>query len=188
MGADSIRSVEDLLKAVSDGVRPRYLFFWGHQPLPSGEIGKSCFSQWWSATFTIDGISYSSAEHFMMAEKARLFGDVDVRAQILQAKSPRTAKQLGRQVRNFDEQVWAEARFGLVVAGNVAKFSQNRELGNYLLGTRDRVLVEASPSDRIWGIGLAADSPHAMNPQQWQGFNLLGFALMEVRHRLRAVR
>ena len=86
--------------------------------------------------------------------------------------------------RNFDEGAWADARFQLVVAGTLAKFSQNAELGKYLLGTRDRVLVEASPSDRIWGIGLAADSAQAMDPEQWPGLNLLGFALMEARQRL----
>jgi ribA/ribD-fused uncharacterized protein len=121
----------------------------------------------------------------MMAEKAKLFGDEDVRVQILGTRTPKAAKELGRQVRNFDEQVWADARFRLVVEGKVAKFSQNRELGDYLLGTRERVLVEASPSDCIWGIGLAADSAEAMNPERWRGLNLLGFALMEARQRLR---
>jgi ribA/ribD-fused uncharacterized protein len=182
---DRIRSREDLIRAVSGGFRPKYLFFWTHHPLPSGQIGNSCFSQWWPAAFSVNGVRYPTAEHFMMAEKAQLFGDNNVRALILKAGSPKEAKQLGRQVRDFDEQVWVEARFRFVVAGNVAKFSQNPELGNYLLGTRDRVLVEASPSDRIWGIGLAADSAQAMNPEQWLGLNLLGFALMEVRQRLR---
>lgn len=182
---DTIRSREDLLRAVRGGFRPRYLFFWGHRPLPNGQIGKPCFSQWWPAAFSVDGVRYPTAEHFMMAEKARLFGDDEVRAQVLEAPGPKQAKELGRQVRNFDERVWGGARFGLVVAGNLAKFSQNPELGNYLLGTRDRVLVEASPTDRIWGIGLAADSAQAMDPEQWRGLNLLGFALMEVRQRIR---
>jgi len=182
---DLIRSREDLLRAVAGGFRPRYLFFWGHRPLPSGQIGSPCFSQWWPAAFTVNGVRYPTAEHFMMAEKARLFGDEEVRAEILKASSPKRAKELGRQVRNFDEQAWVEARFRLVVAGNLVKFSQNAELGNYLIGTRDRVLVEASPADRIWGIGLAADSAQAMDPEQWAGLNLLGFALMEVRQRLR---
>jgi ribA/ribD-fused uncharacterized protein len=182
---ETIRSREDLLRAVRSGFRPRYLFFWGHRPLPNGRIGNSCFSQWWSAGFLVDGVRYLTAEHFMMAEKARLFGDEEIRTQILQTPVPKTAKELGRQVRNFDEQVWAGVRFQLVVEGNVARFSQNRELGDYLLGTRERVLVEASPSDRIWGIGLAADSAEAMNPEQWRGLNLLGFALMEARRQLR---
>jgi ribA/ribD-fused uncharacterized protein len=185
---DAIRSRDDLLQAVRSGFRPRYLFFWGHRPLPNDRIGNPCFSQWWAAEFSVDDVRYPTAEHFMMAEKARLFHDEEVRTQILQTRTPKAAKELGRQVRNFDEEVWADARFRLVVEGNVAKFSQNRELGDYLLGTRDRVLVEASPSDRIWGIGLAADSVEALNPELWRGLNLLGFALMEARQRLRESR
>ena len=92
-------------------MRPKFLFFWGHKPLPNGEIGKSCFSQWWPAPFSIDGVSYPTAEHFMMAEKARLFSDDTSRVQIFKAGSPKSAKQLGRRVKNFDEQVWGEARF-----------------------------------------------------------------------------
>jgi ribA/ribD-fused uncharacterized protein len=182
---DTIRSREDLLLAVRDGFRPRFLFFWGHRPLPNDQIGNPCFSQWWPAAFSVDGVRYSTAEHFMMAEKARLFGDEEVRAEILKASSPKAAKELGRQVRHFDEQVWAEARFKLVVVGSILKFSQNPDLGKYLIGTRERVLVEASPSDRIWGIGLAADSAQAMDPEQWRGLNLLGFALMEARQKIR---
>lgn len=185
MLADEIRSREDLLRAVRGGLRPTYLFFWGHQPLAGGEVGKSCLSQWWPAPFSVGGVNYPTAEHYMMAEKARLFGDEDTRARILQDASPKAAKQLGRQVGNFDERVWEGARFQLAVEGNLAKFSQNRGLGDFLLQTRDRVLVEASPVDRIWGIGLAAADEQAANPEQWRGSNLLGFALMEVRQRLR---
>jgi ribA/ribD-fused uncharacterized protein len=185
MKEEKIRTREDLLRAVGTGQRPTYLFFWGHKPLPNGEIGKSCFSQWWPAQFSVNEISYPTAEHFMMAEKARLFRDEDLRGQILIANSPKAAKQLGRQIKNFREEVWQEFRFQLVVEGNVAKFAQNVELGKFLLGTGDKVLVEASPVDRIWGIGLSAENELAMNAEQWRGLNLLGFALMEVRQRLR---
>ena len=182
---EDLKSLEDLLRALRGGLRPRYLFFWGHRPLPGGEVGKSCFSQWWPAAFEVGGVSYPTAEHFMMAEKARLFGDEDARARILKADSPKAAKQLGRRVKNFEERAWAEARFRLVVEGNLAKFGQNPELGKFLVETGDAVLVEASPVDRIWGIGLSADDERASNPEQWRGLNLLGFALMEVRRRLR---
>ena len=91
------------------------------------------------------------------------------------------AKKLGRQVRNFDHARWEAARFDIVVRGNTAKFVQNEPLQSFLFGTGRRVLVEASPVDRIWGIGLAADDPRAMHPEQWRGLNLLGFALMAVR-------
>lgn len=182
---ENIRNLEDLLRAVRSGIIPTYLFFWGHKPLPNGEIGKPCFSQWWPSPFSIDGVSYPTAEHFMMAEKARLFGDEDASARILRALSPKEAKELGKKVKGFNEQVWVEARFRLVVAGNLAKFGQNGELGKYLLGTEDKVLVEASPVDRIWGIGLSADDEKVNNPEKWRGLNLLGFALMDVRQRLR---
>jgi hypothetical protein len=181
---DDIRSREDLLQALKDGARPNYLFFWGYKPLPNGEISRPCLSQWWAADFVINEVNYPTAEHFMMAEKARLFGDEEIRARILRAASPKDAKQLGRRVRNFDEKVWEAARFALVVEGNLAKFGQNEELEKFLLATSGKVLVEASPVDRIWGIGLAANDTRAQRPAQWQGLNLLGFALMEVRQRL----
>src|SRR5262250_248775 len=133
MQAENIRNRENLLRAVRSGLRPKYLFFWGHKPLPNGEIGKPCFSQWWPAPFSVNGTTYPTAEHFMMAEKARLFGDETTRAQILKAGSPKAAKQLGRQVKGFKESVWIEARIQIVVAGNLAKFGQNHELGAFLL-------------------------------------------------------
>ena len=179
-----ILSHESLLRAVKRGFRPEYLFFWGHKPLPNGEIGESCLSQWWPASFSVDGVIYKTAEHFMMAEKARIFGDGETRARILAADTPKEAKELGRKVRNFDTSAWAEVRSQVVEAGNLAKFSQNRELGEYLRATGDKVLVEASPVDLIWGIGFAADDEQARNPEQWRGLNLLGFALMAVRHTL----
>jgi ribA/ribD-fused uncharacterized protein len=120
-----------------------------------------------------------------MAEKAILFGEVETRDRILEAPHPDVAKKLGRGVRNFDEEKWDRARFGLVVRGNLAKFGQNPELAEFLLNTGNRVLVEASPVDQIWGIGLAADDPRAEAPGEWKGLNLLGFALMEVRQMLR---
>jgi ribA/ribD-fused uncharacterized protein len=120
----------------------------------------------------------------MMTAKALLFGNAEMAACIRQAPHPGAAKALGRQVRGFREELWTEHRFELVVAGNLAKFGQNPDLREFLLGTGDQVLVEASPRDRIWGIGLAADDERATAPEQWLGLNLLGFALMEVRHQL----
>jgi ribA/ribD-fused uncharacterized protein len=185
MSLDLVRNREELVQLVTQGSRPQYFFFWGHKPLPNGEIGKSCLSQWWPAAFVVDNMTYATAEHFMMAEKARLFGDQVTRAEILKADGPKAAKQLGRRVKNFDEARWRERRFQSVVEGNLAKFGQNRELGSFLIGTGDKVLVEASPLDRIWGIGLGANDERATDPTQWRGLNLLGFALMEVRTRLR---
>jgi ribA/ribD-fused uncharacterized protein len=184
--AADARSADQLRSLIRGGARPRYLLFWGHQPPPAGGVGKGCLSQWWPAAFTVDGHSYPSAEHFMMAGKASLFGDAETAAQIRQAPHPGAAKALGRQVRGFDELRWAEHRVDLVVTGNLAKFSQHAGLREFLLGTGDRVIVEASARDPIWGIGLAADDQRATSPEQWPGLNLLGFALMEVRHRLQA--
>ncbi len=114
----------------------------------------------------------------MMAEKARLSSDHEFRDRLLLAPVPSAAKKLGRQVRGFDEALWAESRFAIIVRGNLAKFQQHPDLAAFLVATADRVLVEASPTDRIWGIGLAADAPHANDPEKWRGLNLLGFALM----------
>lgn len=184
MEALKIRSNEGLIVALGDGQRVKYLFFWGHRQTET--ITKTCLSQWYPAPFKIDGISYPTAEHYMMAEKARLFGDQNILERILEASHPSQAKKLGRQIANFDYEVWNTRRFEVVVAGNVAKFGQNAQLKEFLLNTGQRVLVEASPVDRIWGIGMAQDDPQIENPDSWQGLNLLGYALMEARDVLRA--
>lgn len=178
------RSREQLTAAVASGARPKYLCFWGHQPQRDGQIGAGSLSQWWPSPFTVDGVEYRTAEHWMMAGKARLFGDEEIVPRILRARTPGEAKKLGRLVRGFDEARWAAERFELVVTGSAAKFGQDERLRTYLLGTGQRVLVEASPLDRIWGIGLAADDERATSPERWRGLNLLGFALMEARARL----
>lgn len=183
---DTIRSVPELLAQIQAGRQPRYLFFWGHQPETDGRAGKGCLSQWFVAEFTVDGEHYRSAEHFMMAEKARLFGDGEAQAKILQCASPAQAKALGRTVRGFDSERWNAACFDIVVRGNAAKFGQNAGLKAYLLTTGERVLVEASPVDAIWGIGLTAQDALAQQPEHWHGLNLLGFALMVAREQLRA--
>lgn len=117
----------------------------------------------------------------MMAEKARLFEDEETLSKILNCNSPAEAKKLGRQVRNFDDKMWKAHRYEIVKRGNIYKFSQNEDLKTFLLKTENRVLVEASPYDRIWGIGLSKNSDKANYPEQWRGLNLLGFVLMEVR-------
>ena len=112
--------------------------------------------------------------------------DDAVLADILASTDPSKVKALGRKVKGYDESRWVAHRFAIVVAGNYAKFSQNEALTAFLLSTGDKVLVEASPVDQIWGIGLARDGPHAAHPDKWNGLNLLGFALMEVRDMLRS--
>jgi ribA/ribD-fused uncharacterized protein len=186
MNTNNIYTVGDLVAQLDTGLRPKYLCFWGHQPEKNGTVGKGCLSQWFHAPFSVEGDRFATAEHFMMAEKARMFGDEEARVAVLAAASPAAAKALGRGVRHFDEARWNAARFDIVVRGNVAKFGQNPGLRDFLLATGERVLVEASPRDRIWGIGLGAANPAAEQPRQWRGLNLLGFALMAARAQLRA--
>ncbi|MFJ9605364.1 NADAR family protein [Kitasatospora sp. NPDC101176] len=178
------RSRAELAALTAAGARPKWVMFWGHTARGGGGTRQECLSQWWPAEFTVDGVTYPSAEHWMMAGKARMFGDEAIAQQVLEARTPAQAKKLGRLVRGFDGEVWEAGRFELVVEGNVAKFGQDERLRAYLLGTGARVLVEASPVDRIWGIGLAADDVRAERPAEWRGENLLGFALMEARARL----
>lgn len=178
------RCVDDLLGSVRAGVRPKYLFFWSHRPRVPGRLDAACLSQWWPVHFTADGHEFGSAEHYMMWRKAVLFEDAHTARRILAARSPAQAKDLGRLVTGFDDDTWQSQRWEIVVQASLAKFRADAELRSFLLGTRQRVLVESSPRDRIWGIGLAADSPDAERPQAWRGLNLLGFALMEARLRL----
>jgi ribA/ribD-fused uncharacterized protein len=159
----------------------KFLFFWGHRPTKDGKLSSSCFSQWWPAPFMVHGRRYPTAEHWMMTQKALLFKDEQVAEHIGAAMSPKQAKELGRKVTGFDDATWNGARYRIVLDGCLAKFGQDENLREYLRQTEGKVLVEASPVDRIWGIGLAADDPQANNPLLWRGLNLLGFALMETR-------
>ena len=162
-----------------------FLFFWGHQSNKDGSISKTCFSQWWLSSFEVDKVIYKTAEHWMMVKKAELFNDNEILEKIIKANSPAEAKKLGREVKNYDDKLWLANRYEIVKQGNYHKFSQNTDLKTFLLNTKDRVLVEASPVDPIWGIGMASDHKDVMNPEKWKGLNLLGFALMEVRDELR---
>lgn len=145
-------------------------------------------SQWKGGSFVVDGVAYPTAEHFMMAEKARVFGDVETLGRVLEASGPAEAKALGRQVRGYVDAQWSAVRFGVVVRGNIAKFTQNKASRDVLLGTGDAVLVEVNPRDTIWGIGLGEDHPDVPHPRRWPGQNLLGFALMEVRDAVSSAR
>jgi ribA/ribD-fused uncharacterized protein len=178
------RSVEELTRALDAGKRFKYVYFWGNQPPRGGGVGAGCFSQWWPSPFEVGGIRFATAEHYMMWRKAKLFGDDEVAAQVLTAVHPKQAKDFGRRVRGFDDEAWVAHRREIVVTGNAAKFAQHADLGRYLAGTGARVLVEASPVDRVWGIGLGAADPRAGTPRAWSGLNLLGFALADVRAQL----
>lgn len=170
-------NIENLLNSIKYGEQFDYLFFYD-----DGEhADATCLSPWFPVQFEVDGIVYKTAEHFMMANKANIFDDFDIQNEILACLTPREAKQLGRQVRNFDSQLWKNNRTKIVVRGNLNKFEQNPELKKYLISTAPSILVEASPNDSVWGIGMARENPDALDPQKCCGENLLGFALMEVR-------
>ncbi|RZT87083.1 hypothetical protein EV383_3990 [Pseudonocardia sediminis] len=180
------RDRTELLTAIETGRAFSYLPFYGQTAEPGVPAGPWVLSQWWPAAFTVDGRTYPTAEHWMMERKADLFGDAETGARVLAAGSPAEAKQLGREVRGFDSGVWREHRSGIVVRGNEAKFGQDEVLAGYLRSTGDAVIVEASPVDRVWGVGRAVDDPAAVDPRRWDGENLLGFALMTVRDGLTA--
>lgn len=178
------RTREILLTEIALEKNFEYLLFYGARVAADGSISETCCSQWYPAKFTVDGVDYPTAEHFMMAEKARAFRDDESLAKILQSKSPADAKALGRKVRNFDSTLWAKQSFQIVVSANIAKFSQNEKLAAWLRISAPKILVEASPTDKIWGIGMAVSDPHAKDPVKWRGRNLLGFALTRVRDEL----
>ena len=161
-------------------VIPEFVFFWGHKNHGKG-ITKHCLSQFYPCKFKKDGIVYNCAEQYMMSEKAKVFKDEETYQLILNEREPAQIKKYGRQIKNFNDEEWNKHKNKVVVEGNVLKFSQNEDLKEFLIETGDKILVEASPHDRIWGIGIDANNPDANNPHKWKGENLLGFSLMEVR-------
>ena len=161
---------------------PEILLFYGHKM--TDEITEMCLSQWYPCEFEAEGTKYTSAEQYMMAEKARLFGDEEIRAQILKTSDPAICKKLGRKVRNFNQEKWNKNRENIARKGNFYKFSQNAKLREFLLSTGDKILAEASPRDRIWGIGMGKSNPDALDPAKWRGRNLLGFSIMSVRKKI----
>jgi len=150
----------------------KYKFFWN-----------GIFSNWYISHFEINGVKYNCTEQYMMHQKAKLFGDNRIADKIIRVDNQRNIKSLGRQVKNFDEKTWAANREAIVFNGNWLKFTQNpgicAELMDYPEGT---VFVEASPYDRIWGIGFRANCARA-NRQRW-GLNLLGKAITKVHTEL----
>ena len=203
-------NITQLRQRWQSGERFEFFLFYGHKP-PAIGVDESCLSQWFVQDFSIDGQFYPTAEHWMMAEKARLFGDAEMLTAILDSQSPRDAKAFGRKVKGFDAETWNEHKFEIVVRGNLAKFGQNPQLKQFLMETtpeqpdyqmvaeapqayriRDyskptkttdsqTILVEAAGRDMIWGIGLGQNNPKSRDPLQWRGQNLLGFALTKVR-------
>ena len=146
-----------------------FVLFWGGP-----------FSQWYTHDMVIDNVTYNCCEQYMMAEKARAFGDAESLEAILKQKDPRKQKALGRSVKNFNPHIWDKLSRDVVFRANLAKFS-DPELKAYLFSFGNEEIVEASPYDKIWGIGLGEDDPDALDKTKWQGTNWLGEAIMAVR-------
>lgn len=142
-------------------------------------------SNWHACSFIVAGTQYNCAEQWMMAEKAKMFKDDESLKKIMASNSPREQKALGKKVANFDKDAWMKECCDRVKIGLMAKFKQNPELMEKLLNTGDMVIVEASPLDVVWGIGLSEDDPDAIIPEKWKGLNLLGICLMDVRKALK---
>lgn len=150
-------------------------------------------SQWSTSTFEAPcGFedppsfrNFTSAEQYMMASKARLFGDREAFERIMESKNPKEIKRLGRKVAGFREDLWERERMKIVTVGNYHKFSQNPKPCESLLDTGDQLIAEASPYDRTWGTGMRASDPDARCPDKWRGANLLGKCLMAVRDHIR---
>jgi len=149
----------------------QYTFFWNGP-----------FSQWFPSKFKVGEQEFNCAEQFMMYSKAIFFDDKKIADQIMQSTSPRDQKKMGRQVKNFDESNWNQVAKSFVYVGNMAKFSQNPNLLEILMKTGDTILVEASPYDRIWGIGLDEVEAKTLPPEQWRGTNFLGLVLTQVKN------
>lgn len=159
--------------------KPAFVFFW-HEYTENGH-----FSQWYPAPFVVEGIRYFHNEQYMMAKKALLCGDTRAYNKIMAESDPATCKALGKSAANFNQYKWDSCKEEIIYNANYAKFSQNPELKAALLATGDAIIAEASPYDKIWGIGLKATDPDSQHPTKWKGQNLLGKALMRVRDSLR---
>jgi len=182
----SIKSNSELYQAISEGDSFDYLYFWGHTKPKSEAVNKACFSQWYEGYPVVEGENtFATAEHYMMWRKAKLFNDNVAAEKCLKSTDPREVKAIGRSVRNYDDKLWSEKRYDAVCQGNMHKFSQHPKLKEYILSTDYAVLVEASPYDKVWGIGLNPQEASQKTPHDWKGMNLLGYALMEVRDWLR---
>lgn len=175
-------TVETIREKYNRGEQLDFIIFYGHRGNRNGTASRNCLSNFYLSDFSIDSETFICNEQWMMYSKAILFNDEETAKKILSSTEQKEIKHLGREVKNFDPILWNKYKIGIVYKGAYAKFSQNPVLKEYLLNTGDSVLVEGSPSDCIWGIGLR----YSLNPLEWRGENLLGFTLMEVRDALRS--
>ena len=135
--------------------------------------------------FTCDDIKFSSMEQYMMYQKAVTFRDYDVAKDIMETDDVAEIKALGRKVKNYSDVIWNGMRQIVIYQGLFAKFQQNAILKQRLLETGDSIIAECAVRDTIWGIGLSMKDTKRFDINEWQGTNLLGFALMAVRKELK---
>ena len=159
-------------------ITQKHIFFW-----------KESYSQWYIQNFTdpVSGITFNCAEQFMMWYKAMLFNDIAMANKILKEKEPREQKKMGREVKGYNQKIWDENKFNIVCNATMLKFTQNPRLLSMLLETGNKILVEASPLDEIWGIKMAENDEGVDDPVNWKGENLLGYALVNVREHIREI-
>lgn len=155
-------------------ITDKYVFFYG-----------SVFSQWADTPFTENGVEFCTAEQYMMYHKATLMGDHKTANQILETSDPAVQKKLGRQITPWVQRLWDDNKYNIVLTGNLLKFSQNKQAYDFLekYGS-NRTFVEASPYDKIWGIGLAENDIRCLDKNAWEGLNLLGKVITEVYTKL----
>jgi len=169
-----MKTIEDIINMNKEFTPEDFTFFW-QGPL----------SQWHKCHFIWRFDYFNCAEQYMMYNKATFFQDYETAKKIMKSSNPKEQKSLGKKIKNFNPKEWDEVKKEIVIEGNYCKFSQNENLKKILLNTKDRILVEASPFDKVWGIGLPQNNKHILNPRKWKGKNLLGFCLMEVRESLK---
>ena len=159
-----------------------FVYFWKPRPKTKRVIDEACCCQWWFSNFTFRGMRHATAEHAMMYTKAKMFDDQQAMDAIREERQPHAVKAIGRQVLGFDGAKWDAESYELVRDINLEKYRQDKRLLDWLKTLpKNTVFVEASPFDRIWGIGLADDGTTDLsNIANWQGMNKLGFAITEV--------
>ncbi|MBP5154991.1 MAG: NADAR family protein [Clostridia bacterium] len=165
-------------KLIISGREADAVFF--HDPAgPNGHL-----SNWYPSAFELDGTRFSSAEQYIMYRKCMIFGDEEAARAVLSADDPSKQQEIGRKAKGYVGSVWAGMRQTVAFEGLLAKFSRNEELKQKLLDTGDAYLVECAGSDKIWACGIRIDDDRRFNASDWEGQNLLGFALMQVRKEL----
>lgn len=154
----------------------KYIFFY-----------RDKIAQWHMADMIAPPLAtkYNCCEQYMMHQKALLFEDREIAERIMKAVKPKEHQDLGKLVKGFDKEVWDANKYNIVANGNWLKFTQNTYLLKELLDLpHDKIFVEASPIDLVWGVGLDENNPKIDDEINWRGQNLLGKVITETRNRI----